>query len=83
MIRRCAPHRASVTSYEAARKGAFEERRTLGEVVNDLIARRLEAGPPESTRRLGAFAGRITIADDFDAPRDEIERHDSVGSDPS
>jgi len=75
MIRRCAPHRASVTSYEAARKGAFEERRTLGKVVNDLIARRLEAGPPESTRRLGAFAGQITIADDFDAPLGEIEEY--------
>lgn len=61
--------------YEAARKKAFEERRTLGEVVNDLIARGLEAGPPPSTRRLGAFAGQITTADDFDDSLGEIEEY--------
>lgn len=53
--------------YDAARRRAFEERRTLGDVINELVERGLvgaaEAGPP---RRLGTFTGRITVRSDFD-----------------
>ena len=59
--------------YEAARQRAFHQRRTLGDVMNELIARGLEAGPPASERRLGAFAGQIEVADDFDDPMPWIE----------
>lgn len=57
--------------YEAARRQAFEQRRTLGDVMNELIERGLSANPPR--RQLGAFAGRITVAEDFDAPDPDLE----------
>lgn len=56
--------------HEAIRRRAFEERRTFTAVLNDLIERGIaaEADPPR--RVLGAYAGQIRIADDFD---DELE----------
>lgn len=56
--------------YEAARRRAYEERRTFGSVVNDLIERGLQAESRSEPRVLGAYVGQITIADDFD---DELE----------
>ena len=57
--------------YEAVRKQAFEERRTLGEVVTDLIESglSLQAQP----RTLGAFVGRIVIPESFDDDLDDLE----------
>lgn len=58
--------------YEEARRRAFEERRTLGDVVNELIERGLTLSATPRRRALGAFTGRILIGDDFDAPLSEL-----------
>ena len=59
--------------YEAARRIAFESRRTLGEVVNELLASGLrQRRASERTRELGQLRGSISIADDFDDTPDEI-----------
>lgn len=58
--------------YEVARRRAFEERRTLGDVVNELIERGLGATTGGQPRTLGAFEGRITIAEDFDDELPEV-----------
>lgn len=58
--------------YEAARRLAFEERRTLGSVVNELIADGL-AARASAPRQLGTFAGQIVITDDFDEPLPELD----------
>ncbi|GEM_PF-3095818 len=58
--------------YEAARKKAFEERRSLGDVISEWAAQgqyATAADPPK--RRLGMFSGRIWVADDFDETPDE------------
>ena len=58
--------------YEAARKKAFEERRSLGDVVSEWAAQgqhATAAGSPK--RRLGMFSERIWVADDFDETPDE------------
>jgi len=59
--------------HEAARRIAFETRRTLGEVVNELLAlglRQKVDGAPK--RQLGQLRGSIRIADDFDETPDEV-----------
>ena len=64
--------------YEEARRIAFDSRRTLGEVINELLVEglRLVAAPPER-RRLGQLRGTITIADDFDdTPREVLDSLD-------
>lgn len=61
--------------YEEARRIAFESRRTLGEVINELLTEglKLMARPP-ARRQLGQLRGTITIADDFDdTPREVID----------
>ena len=61
--------------YEEARRIAFESRRTLGEVINELLTEglKLMARPP-ARRQLGQLRGTITIADDFDdTPRELID----------
>lgn len=60
--------------HEAVRRRAFEERRTLGDVMNEVIERGLQPVHGPAPRTLGAFRGQITIADDFDAPLDDIEQ---------
>ncbi|MBX7071086.1 MAG: hypothetical protein K1X38_17015 [Microthrixaceae bacterium] len=55
--------------YEAVRRQAFNERRGLGDVVNELIEAGLMGGPGRQ-RTLGTYAGQITVSDDFD---DELE----------
>ncbi len=66
--------------YEIARKRAFDERRTLGDVVNELIERGIGEGAVERRRTLGAFEGRIAIADDFDDELPEVTAsiHESI-----
>lgn len=59
--------------YEQARRMAFESRRTLGDVINELLTEglRVAAAPPER-RRLGQLRGTIQIADDFDELPGEV-----------
>ncbi|WP_420620058.1 CopG family transcriptional regulator [Candidatus Poriferisocius sp.] len=59
--------------YEEARRMAFESRRTLGEVINELLTEglRLVARPP-ARRQLGQLRGTITVADDFDETPQEV-----------
>jgi len=61
--------------YEEARRIAFESRRTLGAVVNELLASGLQARRTTgSIRQLGQLRGAIVIADDFDdTPIDLVE----------
>jgi hypothetical protein len=61
--------------YEAARKIAFEQRRALGDVVSELAAKGLETGnSPDRRRKLGFWAGKVWIADDFnDTPPEWLE----------
>ena len=61
--------------HEEARRLAFESRRTLSEVINELLAEGLKrmAGDP-TRRRLGHFRGSITIADDFNETPAEVLR---------
>jgi hypothetical protein len=63
--------------YEAARRRAFEERRTLGDVVNELIELGLSAASTPTERRFGTFSGQIVVAQDFDEPVPELDA--SVG----
>ena len=59
--------------YEQARRIAFESRRTLSTVINELLTEglRLVAPPPER-RRLGQLRGTIRMADDFDETPPEV-----------
>ncbi|WP_420621122.1 hypothetical protein [Candidatus Poriferisodalis sp.] len=59
--------------YDEARRIAFESRRTLGEVINELLAAGLkQAARPPARRQLGQLRGTITIADDFDDTPAEV-----------
>jgi hypothetical protein len=60
--------------HEIARRRAFEERRSIGDVISELARRGLDAAAPRRERRLGQFAGLVHIADDFDETPDEILR---------
>jgi len=60
--------------HEAARRRAFEERRSLSEVLNELIALGLAGKDSGTTRTLGRFTGQISIPEDFDAPIDSLDR---------
>ena len=64
--------------YEEARRIAFESRRTLGEVINELLAEGLEQlTQPAKRRKLGQLRGTITIAEDFDdTPREVLDSLD-------
>lgn len=65
--------------YEEARRIAFDSRRTLGEVINELLVEGLKlVAPPPERRRLGQLRGTITIADDFDdTPREVLDSLDA------
>ncbi len=59
--------------HEKVRRVAFESRRTLSDVINELLSEGLkfvtrDRGP----RRLGQLRGTITIADDFDDTPEEM-----------
>lgn len=58
--------------HEAVRQLAFDERRTLGDVINDLIEQGLTARRGNG-RTLGQFVGQIHIADDFDDPLPDMD----------
>ena len=59
--------------HEEARRIAFESRRTLSEVINELLAAGLEqAARPPARRRLGQLRGTMEIADDFDETPEEL-----------
>ena len=59
--------------HEEARRLAFESRRTLSEVINELLAEGLKRVASAPTRpRLGQFRGSITIADDFNETPSEV-----------
>ena len=59
--------------HDEARRMAFESRRTLSEVINELLAEGLKrTTQPSARRRLGQLRGTITIADDFDDTPSEV-----------
>lgn len=59
--------------YEQVRRIAFESRRTLSDVINELLSEGLDQVTRDrEPRRLGQLRGTITIADDFDDTPDEI-----------
>ena len=59
--------------YDEARRIAFESRRTLGAVINELLAEGLkQVARPPARRQLGQLRGTITIADDFDETPTEV-----------
>ena len=59
--------------HEEARRIAFESRRTLSEVINELLAEGLkQATRPTARRQLGQLRGTIAIADDFDETPEEM-----------
>ena len=52
---------------------AFESRRTLSEVINELLAEGLkQAAQPSQRRQLGQLRGEIEMADDFDGTPAEV-----------
>lgn len=60
--------------YEELRGIAFESRRTLDEVINELLVEGLKlVAPPPARRRLGQLRGTIKIADDFDEVLDSLD----------
>lgn len=59
--------------HEEARRIAFESRRTLSEVINELLAEGLnQVQRPAVRRQLGQLRGTISIADDFDDTPAEV-----------
>ncbi|HET8929314.1 MAG TPA: hypothetical protein VFN21_01525 [Acidimicrobiales bacterium] len=56
--------------HETLRRKAFEERRSFTDVLNETLARGLQS--ETRPRVLGAFTGRIHVADDFDDDLPEI-----------
>ncbi len=59
--------------HEEARRIAFESRRTLSAVINELLAEGLrQVERPPVRRQLGQLRGTISIADDFDDTPPEV-----------
>lgn len=58
--------------HEIARRRAFEQRRSIGDVISELARRGLDADRTRPPRRLGHFVGQVVIADDFDETPPEI-----------
>jgi hypothetical protein len=62
--------------HEIVRERAFRERRSMGDVISELALRGLNqmsaVDQVVPRRRLGAFAGQIIVADDFDATPSEV-----------
>lgn len=61
--------------HEIVRLRAFTERRSIGDVVSELVRRGLEFEAAQRPRRkLGQFAGQIDLADDFNSlPQDLLD----------
>ncbi len=64
--------------YENVRQIAFKSRRTLSEVINELLSEGIKVTARSSEpRRLGQLRGTIMIADDFDdLPREVLDSLD-------
>ncbi len=61
--------------YDEARRLAYESRRALSEVINELLAEGLKRVASAPTRRgLGQLRGSITISDDFNETPAEVLR---------
>ena len=60
--------------YERVRRRSFDERRTLGDVMNELIEKGLTQHGTVPARELGRFAGEIIVGEGFDDPLEEIDR---------
>ena len=60
--------------YSVARQRAFDEHRSVGDVVSSLIRKGLEAEKAGRTPRpLGKFRGQIVMSEDFnDTPADVV-----------
>lgn len=59
--------------YEIARKLAFDQRRSLGEVVSELAEKGLRYAEAEpAKRRLGFWAGQGRMSDDFNDTPTEV-----------
>lgn len=66
--------------YEELRGIAFESRRTLDEVINELLVEGLKlVALPPARRRLGQLRGTIKIADDFDEVLDPLDAPANTG----
>jgi hypothetical protein len=63
--------------HEVARRRAFDERRSLGDVISELALRGLQMSEQRPARRLGLYIGRIHTSEDFnETPADVIEALD-------
>ncbi len=58
--------------HELARRRAFEERRSIGEVISELALLGIKASGQRSVRKLGLYAGRIHVAENFDDTPPEV-----------
>ena len=59
--------------YDQTRRIAFESRRSLGEVLNELLVAGLERSEYRQPQRvLGSLRGFVEVADDFDATPPEV-----------
>jgi hypothetical protein len=60
--------------YSVARQRAFDEHRSVGDVVSSLVRKGLEAEKAvRAPRPLGKFRGQITMSEDFnDTPADVV-----------
>ena len=66
--------------YAKARKRAFDEHRSLGDVISELAKRSLESEPTKlyPAINIGFMKGQIWIADDFDeTPQDILDAIDA------
>ena len=57
--------------YDAVRRRAFDERRSLGAVVSELVHRALDAEPRQQ-RPIGIYDGQGWMADDFNETPGEV-----------
>lgn len=59
--------------HDLIRRRAFEEHRSFTNVLNEVVRRGISDPAHTEQRTLGAFAGKIQIADDFDDALDDME----------
>ncbi len=59
--------------HEKIRRRAFEEHRSFTDLLNEVVRRGITESALYERRTLGAFAGKIQIADDFDDDLDDME----------
>lgn len=59
--------------HEKIRRRAFEEHRSFTDLLNEVVRRGIAESANTEKRTLGAFAGKIQVADDFDDDLDDME----------